>query len=191
MVGETFLFGSKVDPAREVATEIQVVARLPSALRRLARRGVSFCTLMGIQERALEVQMLSRFVHLVSLLEHRPRACSFENAEVELEGDERELRDRIASRSGVSSVAPRGLLRFVRSRRQLETGMHFCSSRIVSSDLASTTLWHVRAIRAQQGPWSRRRGVRATYGQVCVGRREPARVWILYACIANDTLHTG
>ena len=39
-------------------------------------------------------------VHLISLVEHRPRACSFENAEVELEGDERELHDRIASQSG-------------------------------------------------------------------------------------------
>ena len=40
------------------------------------------------------------------------------------------------------------LLLVVRSRRQLETGVRFCSGRIVSSDPASTTLWHVRAIRA-------------------------------------------
>ena len=37
---------------------------------------------------------------------------------------------------------PGSLPKIVRSRRQLETGVHFCSSRIVSSDLASTTLWH-------------------------------------------------
>ncbi len=43
---------------------------------------------------------LSELVHLVSLVAGRPRACSFENAEVELESDERELRDRIAWRSG-------------------------------------------------------------------------------------------
>ena len=40
------------------------------------------------------------FVHLISLVAGRPRACSFESAEVELESDERELRDRIAWRSG-------------------------------------------------------------------------------------------
>ena len=40
------------------------------------------------------------FVHLISLVEGRLRACSFENAEVELESDERELRDRIARQSG-------------------------------------------------------------------------------------------
>ena len=38
-------------------------------------------------------------VRLIGLVERRSRACSFENAEVELESDERELRDRIAWRS--------------------------------------------------------------------------------------------
>ena len=37
-------------------------------------------------------------------------------------------------------LAGRALPRFVRSRRQLETGVHFCSGRIISSDLASTSL---------------------------------------------------
>lgn len=39
---------------------------------------------------------LSLVVHLISVVERRSRACSFENAEVELESDKRELRDRIA-----------------------------------------------------------------------------------------------
>ena len=43
---------------------------------------------------------LSLVVHLISLVERRSRACSFENAEVGLESDERELRDRVAWQSG-------------------------------------------------------------------------------------------
>jgi hypothetical protein len=40
--------------------------------------------------------------------------------------------------------------------------VRFCSGRIVSSDLASTTLWHVRAIRATHvRPW---RGAEACRG---------------------------
>ena len=38
-----------------------------------------------------------------------------------------------------------------------------------------------RRIRAKQGPWSRRRDARTTRRQVCVGRREPARAWLLHA----------
>jgi hypothetical protein len=43
---------------------------------------------------------------------------------------------------------------FVRSRRQPETGVHFCSDRIVSSALASTQRVGVRAI----GEWKERAG---------------------------------
>ena len=45
----------------------------------------------------------------------------------------------------------------VRSRRQLETGGALLLQRIVSSDLASTTLWHVHAIRALGDSWRRLR----------------------------------
>ena len=43
---------------------------------------------------------VAKLVHLISLIGGGPRAFSFENAEVELESDERELRDRIAWQSG-------------------------------------------------------------------------------------------
>ena len=49
---------------------------------------------------SLPAHALLPIVHLISLVERRPRACSFENAEVELVNNERELRDRIAWRSG-------------------------------------------------------------------------------------------
>ena len=46
-------------------------------------------------------------VHLISLVERRSRACSFENAEVGLESDERELRrpDRVAKRASRGGAA--------------------------------------------------------------------------------------
>ena len=43
----------------------------------------------------------------------------------------------------------------------LETDVRFCSGRIVSCDPASTTLWHVRAIRAKQVCGHRRPDTRA------------------------------
>ena len=56
----------------------------------------------------------------------------------------------------------RPVVEIVRSRRQLETDVRFCSGRIVSSDPASTTLWHVRAIRAKRVFGRRHRDTRAT-----------------------------
>jgi hypothetical protein len=56
-----------------------------------------------------------------------------------------------------TSAAPAGysnapvvtrILVLVRSRRQHETGVHFCSGRIVRNDLASTARRHVLAFRA-------------------------------------------
>jgi len=55
-----------------------------------------------------------------------------------------------ASRVGPGRPSRR-LLGFVRSRRQLGGGLHFCSGRIIGSDLASSRRVGVRAIGDEQG----------------------------------------
>jgi hypothetical protein len=70
---------------RSASTEA-VAGRLPLRLAKEERRDYNPGSLLKI-------------VHLGSVVERRPRACSVENAEVELERDHRELRCRIAWRS--------------------------------------------------------------------------------------------
>jgi len=96
---------------------------------------------------------LSQLVHLISLVERRPRACSFENAEVELKRDERELLDRIAWRSGVSPAAPRVLLRFVLSTR-LVSGRRML---IIPPGAASCSMTRFKAARSRRTPLPPRR----------------------------------
>ena len=62
------------------------------------------------------------------------------------------LDEREASRASHGAL-PLSLLRFVRSRRQLETGAHFCFGPIVSGDLASTGHIRGRAIGEQGVSW--------------------------------------
>src|ERR1700733_5791563 len=63
----------------------------------------------------------------------------------------RRARRRSPGRAVVSPKRSRALSRFVRSRRQLETGAHLCSGRFVSSDLASSGRLGGRAIGGSGG----------------------------------------
>jgi hypothetical protein len=99
------------------------------------------------------------------LLSRRSRAST--DATVHRHGgpaDGRHSPRSVATASPGEAVAssPRApaLPQLVRSRRQLETGAHFCSGHIVSSDLASTPSRRVVAFRAEEGRGRCRREAR-------------------------------